>query len=290
MYMRLTQLAIVILATILVSQPVFAQEGESKCKIDGLMDELMDKSGDLLNSYMLKASLDHKNYCRQEKDRRMIDISFYKKLNIQIEKILHRHSCTWEDIPKFRRVETVWDVCSDDDSIPLVPLVTPKAKKPVVVKSPPKESPVVVKPPPSDKKVEPKTVVRITPPLKKPALTIIKPPPTESNGLTWTVAGVAGGLSIVSIVVGSYFGVAANNAVDNADSATDQQDVDRYNQLAKDHALRANTFWIVGGLLAAGTATWLVFNLVDWDSSPNNPPTTVELGIAPGGAILTAKF
>ncbi len=136
MYMRLMQFVVVAILAVFAN-PAFAQEGESQCEIEGLMDELRaekekgkntKKSGNLLISYMMKASLDYRNYCVGG-DMKSIDMPYYKGMNVKIENILGKYKCTWEDIPKFRKMKTVDDICREEGGLDLVPLVPHTKKK-----------------------------------------------------------------------------------------------------------------------------------------------------------------
>ncbi len=377
--MRKVTLIVAALVATIIAVPAVAQQ-DSQCEVDRLMDDLMNgEAGNLLNTYMMKASLDYKNYCGGNSDQ--IDMAFYKRNNKKIGKILRKYHCTWDDVPKFRKMETVGDVCHEEGGLALVPLVPSTTKKcrteefskiveaydkaikedsknckninlekyrvwnaelDVVLRKadctwedvtgfqrvetyadlgckPPPKKPVAAKPDEDDvalpvvplvpeedetkkpdagnkKPADDKGKVALKPPpeKKEPAIDIKKtpPPPAKSYWLTYTGIGVGvAGLAVLG--GGTYFGLQANEAADNAKGAVTQLDVDRFNRDASDNAANANIMLGVGGAMVAAGAVMVILDLTVWGSPADtsaDKSVTTSIGMGSGSAHLEVRF
>ena len=273
--------AILILAALVavvgIAQPAFGQGKKSKCDLSGFMQE----AGAILANYAEVYERDRRRDCK------MLDLTVYKNWNTQIWKILKKHKCSWDDLEAFVKVKSKEDICGGLPLVPLVDVVETPAddKKPAHEKVKPDDT----------KKPESKPVVTVrkTPPNpEKTAITLEKaPPPKKSYWLTWTGTSV-GGVGLVLLGVGGYFGVESKNAADNAANAIVQLDVDRFNREASDNADKANILFGIGGAMVAIGAAMVILDLTVWRSpgDTSSDKSSATIGVSPGGVHLMVRF
>jgi hypothetical protein len=132
-------------------------------------------------------------------------------------------------------------------------------------------------------KGEPKIVPRVEPePVKPPPVVEPPPPPPRPYWITRRVIGVGvGGVGIAALGSAIILGTSANSAKTAYDAAPTREGFDHASSLQT----WTNIALVSGAVLVAGAVV-----LVVWPDRDGNEGGRVNVGAAPGGAVVTGNF
>jgi hypothetical protein len=132
-------------------------------------------------------------------------------------------------------------------------------------------------------KDEPKIVPKVEPePVKPPPVVEPPPPPPRTYWITRRVIGVGvGGVGIAALGSAIILGTSANSAKTAYDAGPTREGFDHASSLQT----WTNVALVSGVVLVAGAVV-----LVVWPDRDGNEGGRVNVGAAPGGAVVTGKF
>jgi tetratricopeptide (TPR) repeat protein len=108
-------------------------------------------------------------------------------------------------------------------------------------------------------------------------------PGRSVDPVPWIVAGAGA----VVVGVGAVFGVVSQNKAAAARDEMVQVDASNLHAEASTFATLANVFFIVGGLVTVGGATWGVVSLT---SGGGEDEASAEAALVPGGVVVRGRF